>query len=277
MGGMEISMKNVESKQPQEKLSSIITWVFAALIVIACFLTFLFHYHMAYDTGGFFVSGRMIVCLYYFIILIVAILIAVLLKLFMKKKLQLRIVMLLATLLPIVCFLLNYHTLKKDGLFYSLVDDGGIFHFIVIDDYDFDGMNDQEHRRLYEERVVSMSCSDTFFRDEIKTVSMNTTGIGAGLNGYFCKLDGENRIITLHLEKTSVEINEIELEIELTGAKPGESFSLYLQTDSDEVPVRHIVNDKGNISVVFDADTCLEWLKNSEKEYFQMMLRYEFN
>ena len=36
-------MKNVESKQPQEKLSSIITWVFAALIVIACFLTFLFH------------------------------------------------------------------------------------------------------------------------------------------------------------------------------------------------------------------------------------------
>jgi hypothetical protein len=56
-----------------------------------------------------------------------------------------------------------------------------------------------------------------------------------------------------------------------------QSFSLYLQTDSGETPVRHTVNEKGNIFVIFAADTCSEWLKNSENEFPVMTIRYGFN
>lgn len=181
-----------------------------------------------------------------------------------------------AAILPLLCYLVNYHTLKKDGLLYSLVDDGGIFHFIVIGDYDFDGMNDEEHHRLYEERVVSAGCSDTFFREEIHRVDMDTTGIGAGLTGYFCKLDGEERLLSLHL-KTGVEVTEIELEVTLADPALARSFSLYLQTDSGETPVGYTVNENGHISVVFDADTCSEWLKNAKREFPVVTLRYGFD
>lgn len=270
-------MENREPRIPQEKLFSIISWIFSALIVVACFLIFLVSYKIAYSTVGMFISGRMSVVLCYFIVSILAILTAVLLKIIMRKRILLRRLLMIAALLPIVCYLLNYHTLKKDGLLYFLVEDGGMLHFMAIGDYDFDGMNDQEHHRLYEKRVVSVSCHDSFFRDEIKMVSMSTTGIGAGLNGYFCKLDGENRLITLHLQKTAVEIKQIELEICLADAKQSLPLSFYLQTDNGEVLVPYTINSDGNISVKFDTDTCSNWLKNSENEFPRMILRYEFN
>ena len=270
-------MDKRKTSLPQEKLASMVTCIFAALIVTTCFLIFLFCYESAYDTGGYYISGRRMVFYYHLLIIIASILTACVLFAIFKKKLSLRVLLLIAALLPLLCYLVNYHTLKKDGLLYSLVDDGGIFHFIVIGDYDFDGMNDEEHHRLYEERVVSACCSDTFFREEIHWVDMDTTGIGAGLTGYFCKLDGEERLLTLHLRKTGVEVKKIELEITLADPALAQSFSLYLQTDSGEIPVGYTVNENGHISVVFDADTCSEWLKNAKNEFPVMTFRYEFN
>lgn len=270
-------MNKRETSLPQEKLSSIVTWIFASLILVTCFLTFLFHYKSAYDTAGYYISGRTVVIFYHLLIIIASILTACVLFAVFKKKLSLRVLLLIAALLPLLCYLVNYHTLKKDGLLYSLVDDGGIFHFIVIGDYDFDGMNDEEHHRLYEERVVSFGCSDTFFREEIHRVDMDSTGIGAGLTGYFCKLDGEERLLTLHLQKTGVEVKKIELEIKLADPVQAQSFSLYLQTDSGEIPVEYTVNENGNISVVFDADTCSEWQKKAENEFPVVTLRYGFD
>ena len=270
-------MDKRETSLPQEKLASIVTWIFAALILITCFLTFLFHYKSAYDTAGYYISGRTVVIFYHLLIIIASILTACVLFAVFKKKLSLRVLLLIAALLPLLCYLVNYHTLKKDGLLYSLVDDGGIFHFIVIGDYDFDGMNDEEHHRLYEERVVSFGCSDTLFREEIHRVDMDSTGIGAGLTGYFCKLDGEERLLTLHLQKTGVEVKKIELKIKLADPVQAQSFSLYLKTDSGEIPVEYTVNENGNISVVFDADTCSEWQKNAENEFPVVTLRYGFD
>ena len=37
------------------------------------------------------------------------------------------------------------------------------------------------------------------------------------------------------------------------------------------------VNENGNISVVFDADTCSEWQKNAENEFPVVTLRYGFD
>lgn len=269
-------MDKRETSLPQEKLSSIVTWIFSSMILVTCFLTFLFCYESAYDTGGYYISGRRMVFYYHLLIIIASVLTACVLFAVFKKKLSLRVLLPIAALLPLLCYLVNYHTLKKDGLLYSIVDDGGIFHFIVIGDYDFDGMNDKEHHRLYEERVVSAGCSDTFFREEIHWVDMDTTGIGAGLTGYFCKLDGEERLLSLHL-KTGVEVKKIELEITLADPRLARSFSLYLQTDSGETPVRYTVNENGHISVVFDADTCSEWLKNAKNEFPVMTLRYGFS
>ena len=252
-------MDKRETSLPQEKLASIITWIFASLILVTCFLTFLFHYKSAYDTAGYYISGRTVVIFYHLLIVIASILTACVLFAVFKKTLSLRVLVLIAALLPLLCYLVNYHTLKKDGLLYSLVDDGGIFHFIVIGDYDFDGMNDEEHHRLYEER------------------DMDSTGIGAGLTGYFCKLNGEKRLLTLHLRKTGVEVKKIELEIKLADPVQAQSFSLYLQTDSGEIPVEYTVNENGNISVVFDADTCSEWQKNAENEFPVVTLRYGFD
>ena len=108
-------------------------------------------------------------------------------------------------------------------------------------------------------------------------MDMDSTGIGAGLTGYFCKLDGEKRLLTLHLQKTGVEVKKIELEIKLADPVQAQSFSLYLQTDSGEIPVEYTVNENGNISVVFDADTCSEWQKNAENEFPVVTLRYGFD
>lgn len=267
-------MKDRETKPSKEKLSSITIGVFSAMIIVVCYLLFLFNYDTAYS-GGDYISGRMVVIFYHFLIFVFSILVAVILKLVLKKKVQLRFLLLIAVLLPILCYQVNYHTLKKDGLFYSLVDDGGVFHFIVIGDFDFDGMNDEEHHRLYEERTNSTSYSD-IFRDEIKWVTTDATGIGAGLNGTYFSLDGKERNLTLHLNKNGVKFKEIRLEIEFADPKLGQSFSLYLQTDSGEVLVDHTVNDDGTVSVFFDADTCSNWQKNSEKEFIRIVFRYEF-
>ena len=270
-------MDKRETSLPQEKLASTVTWIFASLIIVTSFLIFLFCYESAYDTAGYYISGRRMVFNYHLLIVIASVLAGCFLFAVFKKGLSLRVLLLIAALLPILCYLVNYHTLKKDGLLYSLVDDGGIFHFIVIGDYDFDGMNDKEHHRLYEERVMSAGCSDTFFREEIHGVDMDTTGIGAGLTGFFCKLDGEERLLSLHLQKTGVEVKKIELEITLADPRLAQSFSLYLHTDSGEIPVEYTVNENGNISVVFDADTCSEWQKNAENEFPVVTLRYGFS
>lgn len=262
---------------PQEKLASTVAWIFASLIIVTCFLVFLFHYKHAYDTAGYYISGRTVVIFYHLLIIFASVLAACFLVAVFKKGLSLRVLLLIAALLPILCYLVNYHTLKKDGLLYSLVDDGGLFHFIVIGDYDFDGMNDEEHHRLYEERVVSFGCSDTFFREEIRRVDMDSTGIGAGLTGFFCKLDGEERLLSLHLQKTDVEVKKIELEITLTDPMRAQNFSLYLQNDCGEIPVGYTINENGNISVVFDADTCSEWQKNAKNEFPVVTLRYGFD
>lgn len=60
-----------------------------------------------------------------------------------------------AVLLPTLCYQFNYHAFGKDGFLYPLVDKGGIFHFIVIGDYNFDGMNDELYHVKYDERDVS--------------------------------------------------------------------------------------------------------------------------
>ncbi len=267
-------MEDRETKLSKEKLSLIIIGIFSAMIIVVCYLLFLFNYDLAYS-GGDYISGRMVVIFYHFLIFVFSILAAVILKLVLKKKVQLRFLLLIAVLLPILCYGVNYHTLKKDGLFYSLVDDGGMFHFIVIGDFDFDGMNDEEHHRLYEERTCSTSYSD-IFRDEIKRVTTDATGIGAGLNGSYFSFDGEKRNLTLHLNKNGVDFKEIRLEIMFADPRLGESFSLYLPTDSGEVSVDHTLHGDGTLSVVFDADTCSNWQKNSEEEFIRIVFRYEF-
>ena len=121
------------NSDPRNNLSAILLCVFAASIVIACGLVFLFNYSVAFDDdpGAGFLPPSAVIIYYYFLISLFSIIVAVILKLALKSKVRLSALLLIAVLLPIFCYAINYNTLNKDGVFYPLVDEGGIFHFVT--------------------------------------------------------------------------------------------------------------------------------------------------
>ena len=265
-------VKNDGADVPRKKpRKNTVLWIFSAAIVVLCFVLFLFCYKWAYNDGGI-IPPSFGVQVYHFYVVIVAILAAIFLKAVFEKRVRLWTLLIASVLLPVLCYQVNYHTLKKDGIFYPLVDDGGIFHFIVIGDYNFDGMNDEEYHRLYEERRYSQT-SSRLDKTVICRVSTEAIGVGPAL---YASLDynNEESMVTLKMHKENIVYTQIKCDIHFTDPQVAQKISFYEITDNGDVQVEHTVNDDGTVTLLFDADTCLRYQNESEKEYIHVAFRF---
>ncbi len=153
--------------------------IFALAIIFICGFVFIINYNIAYDddSGAGWLPPSFAVIFYYFWIVITSIIAAIVLKIAFKKRVRILVLLLSAILLPIICYNFNYHTLKRDGSLYFLMDKGGIFHFIAIEDYNFDGITDKHYEIETQKRTVRYTGAGVF-HPEILSISSEKSGIG---------------------------------------------------------------------------------------------------
>lgn len=276
---------NNEVKSKKVTLSKktlILLCVFSGIVILACGIIFLFNYRSAYSgsTDGGFFSPSDAVKFYFFLISISALIVAVILKIIFKNELRFGYLFLIAILLPILCYNLNYHTLKRGGVFNFLVSDGGPFHFIAIGDYNFDGINDERYHILYDEREISSGYGGHFNDTVIRMIDTTATGVGAALNSVCALYDWEDRIIDLHLHKDSVDLKQIRIDVSLKEPQNAQKISFFIleskyQSESKPgIPISHTVNEDGTVTLLFDSATCTAWQENSEREFITIYIRY---
>ncbi len=259
----------IDGKEKSKSIIWKVLLIFALAIIIVCGIVFLFNYDIAYDNSGFWLPQRFAVIVYYFFILLVSVIAAVLLKLVYKKRASISLLLVTAIILPIMCYQFNFHTLKKDGLLYPLVDEGGIFYFIAIKDFNFDGMNDELYHNLYEERSDSWVCGGHFDDSIIDNISTEVVGIGIGLDGY-SSYDWEERVINLHLHRDNVEYTKVTVCVTFQDSETMMKTLFYID-GVEQKPQK--TGDKA-VTFVFDAETCANWQSNEDKDYFEILIDY---
>lgn len=249
--------------------------IFLCALIIVCGFVFIFNYDIAYDDNadGGWIPPSFAVVVFYFWIVITSIIAAIILKIVFRKRVSLWVLLLVSVFVPIICYNFNYHSLKEDGYLYPLVDEGGIFHFIAIGDYNFDGMNDELHHFLYEEREYSMRYGGHFDDTVIDYIDTSAIGTGSGLSGCFCFYDWEERVIELFLDNDSVELKQVEITVAFQEPAMAHNVSFYL----GDSMLSHTVNKDNTISIVFDADTCLDLQSRLGGENRYIPIKYVVN
>ena len=165
------------------------------------------------------------------------------------------------------------HAFKEGGFLFPLVDKGGIFHFIAIGDYNFDGINDEEYHILYDEREYSFRYATTADDTVVRSVQTSAIGTGPSLNGTFSFYDPDERVIDLHLDKNNITFKQITVAVSFYDPTLAKNTSFYL-LDEGETILHHTIKSDNTLSVVFDAQTCAKWQNNSEKEHITIPIGY---
>ena len=175
---MEENIKN-ENKNNQQHFAWKVLGIFAFVAILICSFVFIFNYNRAYDdnAGGGWLPPSFGVIVWHFLLAIVFIFVAIVLKIALRKRVRIWMLLLASVLIPIICYNFNYRALGKDGILYPLVDKGGIFHFIIIEDYNFDGITDKYYEIETQKRTIEDTCDDGFHR-QILSVTSKTTGVG---------------------------------------------------------------------------------------------------
>jgi hypothetical protein len=243
--------------------------IFSIIIVISCALVFLLNIDIAYDDGGY-IPRNWVVGIYYFVLTIVALAVASVIKIIYKDRVRLWQLLLISFILPILCYAINYHAYKKGGPLHSLVDYGGIFHFIAIGDWDFDGINDEYYSRMSEERTVSFLCGVDYNDDLIKNISVEVTGSGLSLDRTFCDYDWEKQVIKLHINKNHAEYKNIDVKIEIYDSGTKNYIELYI--NDEQIDYKTINENK--VCVSFDSDECIKWQNSSDSEFIEIPIKY---
>ncbi len=274
---MKEAIKN-EAKSSQRHTAWKVLGIFALVAILICGFVFIFNYNRAYDdyTGAGWFPPSFGIIVWHYLLAIIFIFVAIILKIALRKRVRIWMLLLASVLIPIFCYNFNFRAYGKDGFLYPLVDEGGIFHFIVIGDYNFDGMNDERYHILYDERQISSGCGGHFDDTIIDFIETTAIGTGASLEGTFCFYDWENRIIDLHLDKSDVEFKQIKITVVFQDPTMAERTAFYLR-DSDGVLLDHTVNVNNSVSIVFDADTCADWQNTSENERIKIPIKYVVN
>ena len=263
-------MENKKYNLDQKLL--IIYSVFILSIVLVCFFYFLSHYDAAYyhSTDGGIFSKAFGVQFWHGFIGLIFFGIAILLKVLFSKQVKILPLILISIILPSVCYFSNYNTLKIDGPLHFLVAKEGIFHFIVIGDYNFDGMNDEKYHRTYDERTVTGYYGT--YEGAVLGVDTRATGIGYWLDGTYFSINFEKSRITLYINK-SVEYKSIEAEIQLSDDVRPQDISFWI-VDEESKRELSFTTRKGKIYMVFDSDLCKELQDSFEDEFIEIPIEY---
>lgn len=252
--------------------------IFGLAIAVVCFFIFVFNYKYAYDDhadGGGFIPPSLGVIFYHFIAALIFTATAFLIKSILKDKLNFIPLLIVALVLPIVCYIVNYNTLKKDGSFHFLVDKGGVFHFIAIGDYDFDGVNDKLNEIRNNQQISSSITGSS--SGKIANIYARTTGVGQKIDGAFCSERAEDVAssrFVLHIPKNTSNIKSIELEIKLTPSITHDKISFFIIENDNEIPLSFDINNSKNIVITFDKDFYGKYQGSSDQEYFEVYIKY---
>ncbi len=264
-----------ENKNDQQHISRKVLGIFALTIILVCGFVFIINYNFAYDddTGGGWIPPSFGVVFYYFLLAVASIITSIILKVVLKNRVRLWALLLSAILLPIICYNFNYQSLGKDGFLYPLVDEGGIFHFIVIGDYNFDGMNDEQYHLLYDERQYSSRYGGHFDDTIIDYIDTTATGTGGGLSGCHSFYDWEDRTIELFLNKDSVKLKQVKILVAFQEPSMAHNVSFYL----DDSKLNHTVSKYNTVSIIIDADTCSDLQNRIGGENRYIPIKYVVN
>ena len=262
---------NIITEQKNKNTIWKVLLIFSLAIILICGIVFLFNYDIAYDddsAGGWFPPSFSVIFLY-FILSVFSICAAIILKRVYRKRVSIISLLAVAIIMPIICYQFNYNTLKKDGALYSLVDEGGIFHFIAIKDFNFDGMNDDRYHKLYDERRYSSRHGGHFDDEIIDYIDTVAIRRGPALNA-FCSYDWEEKVIELHLNKDNIVYKEIIVTVAFQEAATAKKTSFYLN-NSELTPDE---TSEKTVTFIFDAETCANWQSASEVVFIEIPFEY---
>ena len=262
---------NIITEQKNKNTIWKVLLIFALAIILICGVVFLFNYDIAYDddSGGGWLPPSFGVIFLYFILSVISIVAAIILKIVYRKRVSIISLLVAAIIMPIICYQFNYNTLKKDGALYSLVDEGGIFHFIAIKDFNFDGMNDDRYHILYDERRYSARYGGHFDDEIIDYIDTVAIGTGPALNA-FCFYDWEEKVIDLHLNKDNIVYKEIIVTVAFQEAAIAKKTSFYL----NNLELTPDETSEKTVTFIFDAETCANWQSASEVEFIEIPFKY---
>lgn len=249
--------------------------IFAAVIVLSCFIIFILNYEDAYVNGGI-VPKSWAVKFYYFLATVVFIGAAVFIKIATKKRIKLSVLLLTAILTPILCWNINYHTFKEGGIFYSLVSRGGILHSFTIGDYNFDGMNDEEYKRRYKERE-NTGYYGMDYDPIISSVETKAVGTGTGLGWCLPGSNDELKGFHLHLTREDLVLNRIEVTVKLNDPSMAEKVSFYRLNGKERIYVDQTVNADGSISFTLSSEACAQMQSELKSEYDEINFYYRIS
>lgn len=256
------------------RFQTIVTLILSAAILTGCGFLFLCNYKAAYqhDAGAGYFSPADGVVFAHVCIAAAAFLVSVILKLLWRRRLSLWLLLILSVCLPILSYQVNYHTLKRDGMLYFLVEEGGALHFMTINDFNFDGVDDSLDYTgddLREHHGSTLSGKDP--HGIVEKMEYTVVGKGGNLDYAYCEArfgSGQIRVNNLHKSRVTYERITVTLRLE-EGVDP---HSITLSMFGSPVDAT-VVNDQ-TVSVSFDADTCAAWQQSSPEESFSVTLRY---
>lgn len=278
----ENTPNNTVNNTKKDSLALKVLLIFGAVMVLLCFFIFIFNYDIAFEdsSDGGWLPPSFAIVFYYFLLAVVGFIGAIIIKVIFKKRVSIWILLLATVLVPIVSYKANRFTLKEDGPFYFLVDEGGIFRFIAIGDYDFDGMNDELYHRTYDTRTLgSTYCGGGTI---IKSINVRVTGVGYNLGGHSFYEEEQNEI-TLHLRKDNVVYDKVEMKIEFRNPEDAKKFNMTLVSQNDHgkmIPVdykldyEYRINDDNTLTFIFDAEDCKRIQNHSTTEFVEVAFNF---
>ena len=261
------------NKENATKIRWLLPVILSAVMILSCGVLFIYQYRGAYDTntnGGYF-SPRDGVIFYHILVALAAIPVSVIAKLIWKRKLSLWVLLAISVCLPILCYQINYHTLKKDGMLHFLVQEGGVLHFVTLHDFDRDGVNDAYGYTGDDVReVAGNTLGATDPHGIIGRMEYTIVGKGGKLPYAGCEPHWTADEISIRLNRSRVTYEEIHITLYLTEAVDADSFILY--QGGSRLAITRV--DEHTVSVTFDADTCAAWQQNALEESFRIPIRY---
>lgn len=267
MSGNENERKR-EYNDPRFQI--IVTLIFAAVIMMLCAFLFIYNYKAAYDentNGGFFSPSDGVVFIYVQVAL-ASFLVSGILKAIWKCRLSWLALAAVAVILPVLCYQINYHTLKKDGMLHFTVSEGGVLHFVTIHDFDFDGVNDAYDYTGDDVRELSSTdfCTDPY--GIVESMDYTIVGKGGNLNGSWCVHGTQG--ISVYLHKSRVTYHSIKITLHLEESVDAEKVRFYLFGSMLEATVEN----EHSVSVVMDADACARAQQITPDESIHVKLQY---
>ena len=265
----------MEKEKKINKVGIIVPVIFAVIIFLICVFIFIADIKYAYssNTGGGFIPESFVVVVKYFWVWAIGVILAPFIALILAKRVKILPMLAVALLAPILTYQICYHGFK--GPLLPLVEKGGIFHFIAIGDYNFDGMNDKEYHILYDERTTSTGYS-TYESEEIGSVSCAATGTGKGLSGCFSFYYPDKKQITVFVPKNDVTIRKIVLTIRFKESSYKDKMKLYFnELNFDTKGITYGI-EGDNMVITFNEEACMNAQKAAERTRNEVKIKYSF-